>query len=406
MTTKNAVLMWCSIILLMFSSMNNAVIMLQGSNGVVKPSEFTDYYDKYAEIHLNSGQSKVIILGTINTSRDGYDKFLRVANGLLESIKSPDVRARFNTNEFYLINVGDYPYTMPYTAKKSEFFRDVGEKYRGGGTTGTNGKVMVFQSEEFICKMGVITRYYKPETNPDDLIVRRWDNPIHEIGHWIEIYGYNLPEPYSNYQQVISNLPDFNKVPLWLQRDAPYEIFTILVTAWFDAQSSYPGMPKNRLEFRNSLPDYYKFFQAVFDESKIDIGQYCENEAQLRQMDSMELDKKRETVKARFGKYTSNVIINNMNIAHNTIQAVDSVYNLNYRYVINDKFCPINRTFASKDNTDIKSCAKFCDEMGCSRFNYNLNSKKCSLFNNSDKNCDGTVINFASTSDLQYIKHG
>ena len=391
---RNVLLFFISIFLHLFNQAYAVVI-----TDAERPEAIGNYYDKYSEIHLNYGQSKVKVLGTINTSQDGHHKLSIVANNLLESVRSQDIKQKFNNSELFLINVGDYPDVMPYTAGKSPFFKEVGESYRGGGTFGNNGVLMVFQSEEFICKMGVITRYYKGN---NDTTVRRWDNPIHEIGHWVEMYGNDVGK---NYSGRLKNSPDFEKLSSGWQNSGFSEVFTILVTAWFDAQYSYGDMPKNREEFRNRFPDFYKLFQEAFDESKRNIGQYCENEKELVQLDKLNNNQKRQYLTNQFGIYPQSIIAKKTNNLPNVIQQVNSVYKLGYEFVLTDQICSDSKIIANKDNTTFTDCANFCRTSECGRFSFAPDTGSCALYRYSDRFCQqSNPIDLATTKDFHYVR--
>jgi len=331
-----------------------------------KPEAIDNYFNKYAEIKLNNDQSTVRVLGTINTSHHGFEGFIEVSNGLLEAVKDPKTLSAFNGSELFLINVGDYPEVMPYTSGRSPFLTDVGENYRGGGLGD-----MIYQSEEFICKMGVLTRYHK---GVDDYAVRRWDNPIHEIGHWIEIHG--------NHRDSILNSSDFKNLPQFWQQGGIDEVFTILVTAWFDAQYSYMDMPKNREQFKNTFPKYYTLFQTIFNESTRNIGQYCANEQELKGLDQLSEDQKSKTINQLFSPFPKSIISKTGNKVPNSIQKQDNLYNPDYSYVIDDKVCSLSlNSFSRFSDSNVNSCASYCDEnSSCNRFGFNTETKECKLF--------------------------
>lgn len=355
-----------------------------------KPQEIEDYFNKYSEINLNNGQSIVKVLGTLNTSFDGYHKFTSVANGLLEALIDTKVKQGFHGTELFFINVGDYPETIKFTKGRSEFLVDVGENYRGGGVGN-----MIFQSEEFVCKLGVTTRYHK---GVRDDAVRRWDNPVHEIGHWVEVHG--------NYRNNILNSDDFKKLPGHWQNRGIDEVFTILVTAWFDTQYSYYDMPQNREQFKAKFPDYYRLFQTVFDESVRNIGQYCANEDELKKIDKLNNQQKTEKLDNLYGKYPKSIIAKTGNNVPNVLQKQDSLSKVDYAYVIDDKLCSNLSESSISDNSSVQDCARLCDkDKNCNRFMFNISNQQCRTYINYKNSCESSIVlDPNNTNEFQYQK--
>lgn len=375
---KKFLLLFVQALLFIFITNNiNAEII----EDITPKSHKHEYYDKYGEIILNlkdGSKSTIKVYGTVNTTIEGFDKFLRIIDGIFEkSLKADEPKEALNNARFYLVNGGDHIEIMPFVKDRGDtiikMFKDVAravtsKKVVMGSDRKLHLELVVIVSEEYFCKPGLMTRYFTKEDK--DHHVYRMGAPIHEAGHMLD-FIFSL-------SNKIKASPDYDKIyPNYKDHHLP-EVAPMLVQAWFNSNYTYAYMPRTREELKKQFPNYYNMLAQIFNEDVIDIDQYCENTNLLDKQDKASSYYEHKLHKKMYGKYPKSIIGKYGIKVPNYIQVEDSVYKLDHKYVIDDKTCLQNKIINEEETESVYDCADFCDGTSeCKGFIYNPDNDKC-----------------------------
>lgn len=382
---KNNFFLFIKIILFTFIVSSTYAEILQGP---AQLNHQNAYYNKYAEIvlKLNNGQeSKIQVRGTIKTTQDGFNKYLELINAVLEkSLIEDGAKQAFNHVRFYLVNAGDYIDSMPDLSDRGD---SLNAMFKNVARAVTSKKVVknfddkldldiaIVISEEYFCKLGLMTRFFTKQDK--DHHVYRMGSVIHEIGHYLDFY-YSLTDK-------IKSSPDYVNVYANYKDHHVAEIAPALIQAWFDSNNTYAYMPRTRAELKSKFPDYYNLLKGIFNESVSNTNQFCSNSSELDYLDSLSSNYQVSHQKDIYGIYPKNVIDDYGIQVPNYIQSKDSLYQLNFKYIIDNKTCSKKEFIDVSAVKSIYDCAGLCDANDkCKGFLFNTTNYNCGPLSNVD----------------------